>query len=258
MVHQSRLSAPSDVWRGARVAGPRGEASRLPRDRNRGAPLLDTRLRKESFSDVKHLGRPDKVFRDRRAGKLWSRVRLGLYFPGSYYFLTFTSSKKSPPLEKSWKKLRWWLSRNYPDIQWVYCITEEGLGVIHMIVRRAKGRKFIKKPIAEYWQKTHKAFMDLRRVKNKKGLADYLADQRHKSDIATEMFNQPSLVRYRCGTGWVPKGYMKIFGRFWHNFRDVPPLVRDQVLREWLFAIDDDIKNIEKVPYINRDGVLIR
>lgn len=246
---------------GGRVGRISGKGASAPSHTGDPCPILDTRLRKMGKYDgcVDPLGRPDKLFRDRRAGKLLSRVRLGLFYPGTYWFLTLTTSRHSPPLEQSWKKFREFLVYRYPDCSWVYCITAEGLGVIHMIIRTPKGTERLNKVMIETsWNKIHNAFINLKKVTDKNGIAEYLADQRHKSNISAEMFNQPSLIRYRTGRGWLPVGFMKAFGRAWHNLRNVPPSMKTHVIQEWMVEIEENPKNMQLVPYVDHKGILQR
>lgn len=176
------------------------------------APILDT-------STPKLGSRPSSVGRvfNRRCRKLYSRVHLGLCLPGRYYFLTLTSSPLSPPLERSWDALRKWLKVAVPGICWCYCFTNEGHGVIHMVLRiHALAKNLDVRALRRYWKKSHKATqVRIIRVKHGEDLASYLANQKRKNRMAKEMGYQSGVTRWRWSKGWIPKGFTQQFGRIW-------------------------------------------
>jgi hypothetical protein len=216
-------------------------------------PLLDTRLR--NLDKLQ-----GKLFRNRSAGRLWSRSKLGMMVPGDFYWITWTSSPQSPMIKKSWNALQRFLHRYRPEMAWIYCFTNEGYGVIHMIVRLPKGSPRLEiKDLREHWERLHRAIaVIIKEVHNPKGLSDYLADQEQKRGMAREMHYQPLIERWRMSQGWLPIGFAKAFGRFWQSLGDTQETVRDQVLREWLLDVLEDYENIYKVPSKDSEGNLRR
>ena len=97
----------------------------------------------------------------RTSRRLYSRVILGLSLPGRYYFITLTSSPKSPHIEIGWRKFKRWLKYHRPESTYCYCLTNEGHGVIHIVLRLGKHEKRIDvKQLRDYWEKKHKANAD--------------------------------------------------------------------------------------------------
>jgi len=131
--------------------------------------------------------------------RLFSRCILGLKIPGKYYFITWTSSPQSPPIEESWNALRVWLKRERPGSCWCYCITTEGYGVIHMIMRLGKGEQRLDvRKVRAHWIKLHKAVqIKIKYVPEsmKNNLAAYLGDQRKLKSLSGEMAWQNGIVR---------------------------------------------------------------
>jgi len=144
-------------------------------------------------------------------------LSLGLCLPGRYYFLTLSSSPQSPPLERSWNNLRQWLKKSVPGITWCYCFTNEGYGVIHMVVRiHAHVKNLDVRALRRYWKKSHLATqIRIVRVKHGEDLASYLANQKRKNRMAKEMGYQSGVIRWRWSKGWIPLGFTKEFGRIW-------------------------------------------
>jgi hypothetical protein len=143
---------------------------------------------------------------------------------------------------------------------WIYCFTDEGYGVIHMIVRLPKGSERLEiEDIRKHWQRLHKAIaVIIKKVHNPKGLSDYLADQRKRSGMAKEMYYQPSIKRWRMSKGWIPKGFAVAFGRYWQRCQAIPDSLREQILREWIMETVEDYEQIHKVPRIDSSGLLHR
>jgi hypothetical protein len=183
-----------------------------------------------------------------------------MFLPGDYYWITWTSSNESPDVKKSWHALQRFLHRYRPDMVWIYCITTEGNGVIHMITRLPKGTARLEiSELRVHWEKLHKAWsVVIKKVYSPQGLSDYLAEQGRKRGMAGEMYFQPLLVRWRCSRGWIPLAFGKAYGRFWQKCRNLPETVREQVLREWLLDITEDYKIIKQVPYLDKNEILRR
>ena len=211
--------------------GEHGEHSQAARPAGPGCPSLDTILHK-----VSTLRKPFVTASDRRR---FSRCMLGLMLPGRYYFLTLTSSPESPKLEKSWCALRFWLKRYRSGITWLYCFTDEGHGVIHMVVRLGmKQKRIVQADLKKAWKRIHQAeYVWVARVKDskKQGLANYIADQRKLRKMGSEMSWQPGVTKWRWSKGWIPSGFTRSFGRFWQDFNNNwPDVVRDTELRSWI------------------------
>jgi hypothetical protein len=163
---------------------------------------------------------------------------------GDYYFLTFTTSPKElRSIEHRWLNLRHWLRRYVCSaMEWVYCITNEGNGVIHMVYRLPERTTPIsKEDIAKQWG----SFVTIYPVKNKKGLANYMSDQRRRG-MALEMYSQETIIRYRMSKNWVPRQFMVYFGRFYQKFSDLDDTTMNELLRDWVVECE---KNIETVKY---------
>jgi len=178
-----------------------------------------------------------KRVNDRRSRKLFSRIVWGLLSSGRYYFLTLTSSPQSPGIEKSLKKFWWWLKRYRPGYEACYCVTDEGYGVVHIVVRLGmKQKRLDAKTVRAYWEKIHQANqIKIRYVPDskKEDLANYLADQRKRRGLGKEMSWQSAMVRWKYTRGWLPKGYGKAFGRTWVQYQDVPYGLRLMLISGW-------------------------
>ena len=190
---------------------------------------------------------PKRCSLSRISRRLYSRVILGLKLPGRYYFITWTSSPESPPIEKSWRALRKFLKRYRPLACHCYGITNEGnpakiknLGVIHMIMRLGKGEERMDvRKIRSHWQKLHKATqIVIKHVpQSQKGnLAAYLSDQRKLKGLGGEMAWQQGIVRWHWSKGWIPAGFTRQFGRVWARWMKTPPEVRDMAIKAWINA----------------------
>lgn len=181
-----------------------------------------------------------KRLTNRIGRRLCSRILLGLSIKGDYYFLTLTSSKESPPIEKSWKNLRRWLKRYRPMTTFCYCLTSEGHGVIHMVLRLGSGEKRLDvNELRSYWIKTHKA-QQLKLIKirqaNHTKLANYIADQRRRRKLGSEMAYQDQIIRWKYSRGWIPTHFAKEFGRYYFRCKqkNVPDNVMLSQLKPWL------------------------
>jgi len=189
--------------------------------------------------------------------RLFSRCILGLKIPGKYYFITWTSSPQSPPIEESWNALRVWLKRERPGSCWCYCITTEGYGVIHMIMRLGKGEQRLDvRKVRAHWIKLHKAVqIKIKYVPEsmKNNLAAYLGDQRKLKSLSGEMAWQNGIVRWHWSKGWLPKGFTKAFGRVWYRLDVIPSEMRDILVKTWLLRCHIDAENVFHPPKIIRE-----
>ncbi|MFA5346632.1 MAG: hypothetical protein WC294_00700 [Methanoregula sp.] len=194
--------------------------------------------------------------------RFYGRSLMGLKLPGKYYFITLTSTPKSPPIKKSWDPLRKWLKYQRPGICWCYCITREGYGVIHMIIRLKSGDKRISaKELREYWKNLTGAdqiWIDYVDESQKYDLAVYISDQRKKRKLGGELAWQYGIVRWRWSKGWLPRGFTKAFGRVWHRLQDIPIVEREKAVSGWLAACHMDGNNIYYGPGMSRKTGEIR
>lgn len=198
----------------------------------------------------------------RREGKIFSRSLVGMYLPGDYYFLTFTSSNEAGDIQKKWQALSKWLKRYRPGIAWLYCFTNEGNGVLHMIIRLKKGdtRPDINE-INEYWEKTHKSFAWISKAFNEKGLANYISEQsKRRKGMAGEMMQRKGpdspvqIMRWRMGNGWVPVGFMKAFGRFYFNLGSrLDDHTQKEFVRDWIISCQNNGEYLKYPPHLKGD-----
>jgi len=190
--------------------------------------------------------------------RFYGRCLRGLQLPGRYYFITLTSTPKSPPITKSWNPLRQWLKYQRPGISWCYCFTKEGYGVIHMIVRLGPGEKRISaKELRAYWENLTGAYqirIDHVEDTTKFDLASYIADQRSKRKLGGELAWQDGIVRWRWSKGWLPKGFTKAFGRVWQRLRYISSGEREKAVSGWLAACHADENNIFCGPGVDKNG----
>jgi len=167
-------------------------------------------------------------------------MMMGLKQPGRYYFLTLTSSPESPSIQKGWRAVSQWLKREYGPLPYAHCVTSEGYGVIHMVIRLRHRQKNIDvKELRAFWQESHKATqIKIKRVteSKKEDLANYLSDQRKLRGMGAEMSWQPGIIKWGWSRGWIPVGFTKQFGKFWQEFTRyiVAPGLRDKTLHDWI------------------------
>lgn len=199
-------------------------------------PILDTHTPKSEHLEVNRECSKieSKFWRTKSSRRLFSRVMLGLLLPGRYYFLTFTSSPESPPIRKSYTSFRMCLKRHRPGCSWIHVFTEEGHGVLHMVIRlkpRQKNLNVVK--LREYWEKRHKAKqIKIVRVRHARKLANYLSDQRKKRKLGSEMSWQDYITGWHWSKGWIPKGYTtEVFGKLWRELIDSPDDVKHKEIR---------------------------
>lgn len=194
-------------------------------------PILDTHTQ-----ECAHLkGTLWKLVTGRQSRKIFSRVMMGLNLPGRYYFLTLTTTPDDPLKKSHFNALRMYLKRQRPGVCWIYCMTMEGNGVIHMVLRLPmKSKNYDVKELRRYWHNlTGATQIRIERVGGKrKNLANYLSDQRKKRKMGSEMSWQDMIVSWGWSKGWIPKGFTKIFGRMYIDWIDAPEEVKQKVIRD--------------------------
>jgi hypothetical protein len=130
-------------------------------------------------------------------------------------------------------------------------MTDEGYGVIHMIVRLPKGSPRIEIAVLDgYWVKIHAAHCLIKKVFSPRGLANYVSDQRRRKGMSVEMSSQEQITQWRMSKGWVPRAFMVAFGRYWSDTSELPENVRIDVVNQWLLGILSDPSLLEKRPSI--------
>jgi hypothetical protein len=177
--------------------------------------------------------------------KLYSRVYWGMLLPGRYYFLTLTNTSIGEMQYKNFKKFKWWLKRYRPGIAAAYCFTDEGGGVIHLVIRLGMRSAMIEKEVMDaYLEKIGCGFSFIKRVKlsekSMKGLADYLSDQNRKSRMSKEMAYQSrkknTILRWQYIGKWLPPGWLSRFGRAWFKTNGMSVADRLLLFRSWLLS----------------------
>jgi hypothetical protein len=217
---------------------PGAQEGSLPEGREAPA-MLDTLLHSSDKSDTSF-----RRTLSRASRRFYSRALLGMKIPGKYYFLTYTTCMTTKhPVGYYWESLWRWHTRYRPGSCCIYGITSEGkaMGVIHMIVRLLPHHKRMEATeLRAHWQRmTGAVQLKIVRVDSTKTLklAAYIADQRAKNGMASEMAYQGDyLQRWRWTTGWLPKGFTRAFGRAWMKLQDAPPEIRKKALNDWLNA----------------------
>ena len=132
--------------------------------------------------------------------------------------------------------------------------TDEGNGVLHIILRLGKGEKRLEIiPFRKWWYNyTGAKQIKILRVSNKKDLARYISDQRHKKALAGEFCWQDLIRSWGYSKGWLPKAFGKHFGRFWYKSRDADLGQREMFLHDWLLRCYDDIEQVNFPPTVTR------
>lgn len=193
-----------------------------------------------------------------RARRLFSRSLMGVKKPGRYYFLTLTTTPKNPLKQEHWDMVRKMLKKLLPRTAHLHVATSEGNGVLHIILRLGKGEKRLEIiPFRSWWYNyTGAKQVKIIRVNNKKDLARYISDQRHKKSLAGEFAWQDGIVSWGYSKGWLPKAFGKHFGRFWHKSRDSPLGQREMFLHDWLMRCYVDADEVTSPPTVVRSGSL--
>jgi len=178
----------------------------------------------------------------RRSRRIFSRALMGVKKAGRYYFLTLTTTPEKPLTKKNWDALRKHLKMLLPRTAHFHVITSEGNGVIHMILRLGRGENRLEiVPFRAWWKNlTGATQVRIIRVNNKKDLARYISDQRHKKSLAGEFAWQDLIVTWGYSAGWLPLAFGKHFGRFWWNSRDAELGQREMFLHDWLMRCYED------------------
>ena len=200
--------------------------------REAGCPTLDTPTPFVTHCENEVHRRIKRTF-TKSHRRMYNRIILGLKLPGRYYFLTLTSTPASPPIRKSYKLFSQWLRRKRPGITWLHCITCEGHGVAHIVLRLSPRMKNLDiKEVRAYWENlTGARQVNIKRVRNchKNDLADYLVNQKLKKGMAREFAYQgSSIMSWHASAGWLPKGYTKAFARLWLKIMDAPDHIREK------------------------------
>jgi len=226
--------------------------------------MLDTQLHIVAFLENQKgdLRRPAvrQYGLSRRSRRVFSRALMGVKKAGRYYFLTLTSSPQSPDVKESWKKIREWLREYRSKSCHLHVITSEGCGVIHIIIRLGKEEKRIEiKKLREYWKKIHQASqIKIIKIYNKEDVVKYIADQSRKKSMAAEMAWQDGIVSWGWSKGWLPKGFVRHFGRFWYRSRDAGLEQQERFLHGWLMRCFEDEQEILSPPAVRKVGQTTR
>jgi hypothetical protein len=177
---------------------------------------------------------------------------MGVKKAGRYYFLTLTTIPERPLVRKNWDALRKHLKKLLPRTVHFHVITSEGNGVIHMILRLGRGESRLEiVPFRAWWKGlTGATQVKILRVNNKKDLARYISDQRHKKALAGEFAWQDLIVTWGYSAGWLPPAFGKHFGRFWWKSRDAEMGKREMFLHDWLMRCYEDEKEVLYPPVI--------
>jgi len=197
-------------------------------------------------------GMGDKRTLTPKSRRIFSRALLGVRKPGRYYFLTLTSSPDEPLKMIHWDMVRKKLKKELPRTSHFHVITGEGHGVIHIILRLGPGEKRLEiKPFRTWWAQYHKAVqIRIEKVGNVKELARYISDQRHKKNIAGEFAWQDDIISWGWSKGWLPAGFTKHFGRYWHKSREASMGQREAFLHGWLLRCFEDPQEIRRPPTV--------
>jgi hypothetical protein len=169
--------------------------------------------------------------------------------PGRYYFCTWTTTPQEPLTKKHVYALRRHLQRERPLSSFIAVETNEGNGVIHLLIRLGKKEKRLDaKKEKEFWYHLtgadHVKFLP---VKDKNGMANYMSNQT-KMSVGREFLHQDQIMRWWWTKGWIPTGFTKAFGRVWHDWRDEESWVIKTVIETWLLACHEDPARIHHRP----------
>jgi hypothetical protein len=233
-----------------------GSASRQDLSEAGGAAGADCPMIYTSSPQVTHAPPPkvrDSTALTKRALRMYGAVLNGFAIAGRFYFLTLTSSPQSPPLKASWKNLTYWLRRQRPGIEWIYCFTDEGHGVIHMVFRLPmKSKNLDVKKVRQYWIEAHKAQqLKLVRVKNPHDLASYLQQNKtNKKRISAEFLYQPTLQRWNRSKNWLPTGITKHIRRVAFKLRAQPVKVKEICISNYVKRVHSESGALRDPPFV--------
>jgi hypothetical protein len=156
--------------------------------------------------------------------------------------LTLTNCGKGEKQLTNFRKIKWWLKRHYPGIAGCRVFTDEGGGVVHIVVRQGMKQKRIDKEELDLYlvETLGCGFCDIKRVYNKEGLANYLADQRAKRGMANEMGRQTLMTKYNYFGNWLPPGWLKKFRRAWYRTNGMRLVERLDLFNSWILRYAKD------------------
>jgi hypothetical protein len=224
-------------------SGPGGSSAREPGELAGPCSLLDPYTPNVELRNSIDVASFFRLRRTKTQRKLYSRIYWGLQLPGRYAFLTLTNSGKGPEQIKRFLKFKIWLRRHYPGIAACRCFTDEGNGVLHIVIRQGMRQKRIDKAEMDaYWLSVGGGFTWIKRVheNGKAGLAAYMADQRRKRGMSKEMSNQSLMTKYNYIGQWLPPGWLRQFGRVWYRTNGMILSHRLLYLKKWLLDYHKD------------------
>lgn len=137
--------------------------------------------------------------------RCWSRLKLIFYYAAwkghDLRFMTLTSSKHSPDIHTSFRKLVKRIRYRYETFEYLAVKTDEGYGVYHIVFR---GSYIPFKWLQKTWIEIHNAFMvNIKFVRNyPKKLASYMVNQYMS---AQNMFNRYSWSWFLVFRGFIGK-----------------------------------------------------
>jgi len=198
---------------------------------------------------------------NRATNTLWSRAYMGMMLPGDYWFLTLTTSPQSLrsiriSLSRLWNT---WLKKKFP-CDWLWCHTNEGLGVVHAVLRFGTGDRIpTEEQIREEWVRLHRAFMvDFAPVRHFDRTANYLLQR--KNATAQELHFQPDVLKWHYSSAWLPRKFASVYGGlWWRTLRFLPnDIERMRVTRDFMLAVRRDPANFKNIPYLvkKKNGLL--
>jgi hypothetical protein len=134
----------------------------------------------------------------KRYRRMFHRVMSGLEKNGNVRLITLTSSRESGDFQRDFRKLIMRLGRRKLVTSYIRVpeLTKTGLRHDHVLFR---GSYIEQKFLSEQWEAIHGApVVDIRRVRGRRGIANYLANYLAKSPAS----------RYSYSWTWVWKGFV--------------------------------------------------
>lgn len=197
----------------------------------------------------------------------WNRATLGMMMPGITWFLTLTTSPQSKrPVKDDWILFwrKWW-KPTFPGVENMWIETDEGLGVIHSLVRlpglvTEKGDsrcRFPTQPVIQNaWAVRHDAFSTWSKVSHAGKMANY-ARQKQKELAAGEMKKQSNVLSWDYSRGWLPAGFLKAWGPVWRDtIIHIPRVEQSRVIADWLLAVVLNPENLKIPPVYENNKIL--
>lgn len=156
----------------------------------------------------------------RRKRRIWGNVNIGLSLPGTYYFLTLTSSPQSPDsITHSWDLLLKRLHRRGYKFDYYGVRTNEGHGVLHVVIRIRKGQMRLKiDEIRRMWVELHAApQMRIEKIRKKTEMSNYMTqpDCRARAPISWEMSKQNHIISTFRSRWWLGPGWRQVSKPIW-------------------------------------------